>query len=317
MTDWLRAYRARQVDLDGRARERLRADETAITGNHRRSVRLEQVWREFRRHPSPWMLTAMLVTALSAWVVAGDWQLRDALVPVVMVAVFPFVEWVVHVCVLHWRPRRIGGLTIDPLLARRHRAHHADPRDVPLVFIPWRALVWVIAASAVAAVLVFPRLGTAFTFLTSAAVLGLLYEWTHYLIHSDYRPRSRAYRALWRNHRLHHYKNEHYWFTITTAGTADRVVRTYPDPQEVETSPTVRDLHARESRSGVPHEPTRSTVDKSGAGRPGSVSRWRGNLPQRTDRHGAQLVAERQGGRTGVEDDAGDEVVAEAIGETA
>jgi hypothetical protein len=112
-------------------------------------------------------------------------------------------------------------------------------------------------------VLVFPRLGTAFTVLISAAIIGLLYEWTHYLIHSDYRPRSRAYRALWRNHRLHHYKNEHYWFTITTAGTADRVLRTYPDPQEVETSSTVRDLHARESRGGVANELARSTVDKS------------------------------------------------------
>jgi hypothetical protein len=141
MTDRLHANWARQVGLDRRARDRrardrLHADERAITGNHRRSVGLEQVWREFRRHPSPWMLTAMLATALSAWVVAGDWQLRDAVVPVVMVAVFPVVEWVVHVCVLHWRPRRIGGLTIDPLLARRHRAHQADPRDVPLVFIP-------------------------------------------------------------------------------------------------------------------------------------------------------------------------------------
>ena len=68
--------------------------------------------------------------------------------------------------------------------------------------------------------------------------------WTHYLLHSDYRPRSKAYRAIWRNHRLHHYKSEHYWFTVTTAGIADRVLGTYPDPSEVETSPTVRALHA-------------------------------------------------------------------------
>jgi len=52
---------------------------------------------------------------------------------------------------------------------------------------------------------------------------------------------------VWRNHRLHHYKNEHYWFTVTTAGTADRVLGTGPDPERVATSPTVRDLHAREA----------------------------------------------------------------------
>lgn len=45
---------------------------------------------------------------------------------------------------------------------------------------------------------------------------------------------------------------------------------------------------------------------------------WRsGDLPQGADRQGAEFVAERQRGASGVEDDTGDEVVAEAIGESA
>ena len=48
---------------------------------------------------------------------------------------------------------------------------------------------------------------------------------------------------MWRNHRLHHYKSEHYWFTVTTAATADRLFGTYPDPATVKTSPTARNLH--------------------------------------------------------------------------
>jgi hypothetical protein len=48
---------------------------------------------------------------------------------------------------------------------------------------------------------------------------------------------------VWRNHRLHHYKNEHYWFTVTTTATADRLFGTYSDPATVETSPTAKDLH--------------------------------------------------------------------------
>ncbi|WP_278257840.1 hypothetical protein [Nocardioides convexus] len=51
----------------------------------------------------------------------------------------PVVEWLVHVFILHWKPRRVGPLTLDPLLARKHRLHHADPRAIPLVFIPWQA----------------------------------------------------------------------------------------------------------------------------------------------------------------------------------
>src|SRR5262249_40481838 len=150
-------------------------------------------------------------------------------------------------CVLHWRPRRLGRLRIDPLLARKHREHHADPRDVPLIFIPWQVLIWLVVSYTAIAVFAFPPLGLGLPFLSTLGLLGIGYEWTHYLIHSDYRPKTRIYRAIWRNHRLHHYKNEHYWFTVTSAGTADRVLGTYPDPATVEASPTVRDLHAREA----------------------------------------------------------------------
>ncbi|MPZ79363.1 MAG: fatty acid hydroxylase family protein [Actinophytocola sp.] len=234
-------------EAGARARARVRADEAAITGSRRRSIGLRDSAAAFWRHPSPWLVGTLLVAAAAARVVVGDWRVGDALTPVIMVAVFPFFEWVVHVCVLHWRPRRLGRLTIDPLLSRKHRAHHADPRDAPLVFIPWQVLVWLLPAVTAIGLLAFPRAGVGLTFLTVVGVLGLGYEWTHYLIHSDYRPRTKVYRAIWRNHRLHHYKNEHYWFTVTSAGTADRVLGTHPDPRRVTTSPTVRDLHSREA----------------------------------------------------------------------
>jgi sterol desaturase/sphingolipid hydroxylase (fatty acid hydroxylase superfamily) len=237
-----------RADVDRRAQARLKADEAAITGaGRRRSVTLGAAASAFWRHPSPWMITTLLLGAILTRVLIGDWRLSDAWLPVVMVAAFPVFEWIVHVCVLHWRPRRLGRVRLDPLLARKHRAHHADPRDVPLVFIPWQALIWVILGYVAIGLLAFPRLGLGLTFLVVVGLLGLGYEWTHYLIHSDYRPVSRVYRAVWRNHRLHHYKNEHYWFTVTSSGTADRLLGTYRDPEIVETSPTVRDLHAREA----------------------------------------------------------------------
>lgn len=210
----------------------------------RRGFSLADAGREFLGHPSPWLIGATLAGALAARVVAGDWQLTDALVPLAMLAIFPFFEWLVHVVVLHWRPRRLGPLTVDPLLARKHREHHVDPRDVPLIFIPWRALLWILPGAIAIALLAFPRTGLGLTYLVFLGMLGLVYEWCHYLIHSDYKPASRAYRAVWRNHRQHHYKNEHYWFTVTSAGTADRVLGTYPDAAAIASSPTAKNLHA-------------------------------------------------------------------------
>jgi hypothetical protein len=229
------------------AEQRVREDEARITGSRRTSVSLGEAWRAFLRHPSPWMLAAFFTGSVVARTLVGDWHRSDLLAPLLLLAAMPFVEWVIHVVVLHWKPRRVGRVALDPLLARKHRAHHADPRAIPLVFIPWQALLWVIPTLVLVAVLAFPRAGLGLTWLVTVAVLLSVYEWTHYLLHTDYRPRSRAYRAVWRNHRLHHYKSEHYWFTVTTAGIADRVFGTYPDPATVETSPTVRALHGLES----------------------------------------------------------------------
>jgi hypothetical protein len=218
---------------------------TATARRPRNGFTLSDAAREFTRHPSPWMIAALLLSAAVARFMTGDWQITDAVVPVVMVALFPFLEWVIHVCVLHWRPRRVGRLVVDPLLARKHREHHVDPRDIPAVFIPWRALLWVLPAAVAVALLVFPRLGVGLTFLLCLALLGIGYEWCHYLIHSDYKPKTAVYRAIWRNHRQHHFKNEHYWFTVTSTGTADRLLGTYPDPAGVQTSPTAKNLHAQ------------------------------------------------------------------------
>ncbi|TDQ00860.1 sterol desaturase family protein [Labedaea rhizosphaerae] len=209
----------------------------------RPKVTLAEAARVFRRQPSPWMIGALLVAAIVARIVLADWRLGDLVLVGVMIAVFPLAEWVIHVCVLHWRPRRIGRVKIDSLLARKHREHHADPRDVPLVFIPWQTLLWLLPVVTAIGLLAFPTLARGLTFLVVLGLLGLGYEWTHHLIHTDYKPRTRLFRAVWRNHRLHHFKNEHYWFTVTTTGTADRVLGTYPDPSTVANSPTAKALH--------------------------------------------------------------------------
>lgn len=226
--------------VEEQARARVRRDERAL----RRGLTLGQAFREFVRHPSPWMIATTLVGAVLGRVVVGDWQMSDLLVPAVMLAVFPVFEWIVHVTVLHWRPRRLGPIALDSELARKHREHHVDPRNIPLIFIPTKTLAVLIVVLIASAAFAFPRLGLGSTFLITITLLGLGYEWTHYLVHTDYKPKGSLYRAVWRNHRHHHYKNEHYWFTVTTSGTADRLFGTYPDPATTETSPTARNLHS-------------------------------------------------------------------------
>ncbi|MGB0438404.1 MAG: fatty acid hydroxylase family protein, partial [Mycobacterium sp.] len=147
------------------------------TATARKAFTLSDARREFWTYPSPWMILATLVGAVTARIAVGDWQYTDALVPLVMVALFPFFEWIIHVFILHWRPRRVGRLTIDSLLARKHREHHLAPRSVPEIFIPWPALLWVLPVAIAIALLAFPRPGLGLTFLGFLTVLGLVYEW--------------------------------------------------------------------------------------------------------------------------------------------
>jgi sterol desaturase/sphingolipid hydroxylase (fatty acid hydroxylase superfamily) len=206
----------------------------------RRSLPLSAAAREFARHLTPWLLAAAVAGTWSWRVLAGGLGWADLAVVAGYLALFPLVEWVLHTSLLHWRPRALGPVTIDPLVARKHREHHADPDDLELIFIPLSALLTAGVVVGVVAWLLPAPLDA--TFAAVAVSLGLVYEWVHYLVHTDYRPRSAAYRAIWRHHRLHHYKNENYWFTVTTTNTADRLLGTQPAANEVPTSPTARDL---------------------------------------------------------------------------
>jgi hypothetical protein len=219
----------------------------SLTAERRRTVTLAETGAEFWRHPSPWIIATTFVGALVARVAVGEWSLSDLWAPAVFLALFPVIEWVVHVFVLHWRPREVAGVTLDTQLARKHREHHASPRDIPLVFIPWQTLLGVVAVLVTVPLLAFPTVAQGLTFTLTVAAVGMVYEWTHYLVHSDYKPRTRLYRAVYKHHRLHHFKNENYWLTVTTAHTADRVFGNDPDPATVPTSPTAKNLHGREA----------------------------------------------------------------------
>src|SRR5690606_6134446 len=131
-------------EIEALAAQRLAKEEARITGlagpGRRSGVTLGECWREVWKHPSPPMIGSCVVRSAAArsWVGGGRWWALA--LPLGLLAMLPVIEWCIHVGILHWKPRRLGPLKIDSTLAREHRAHHADPRSIPLVFIPWRVL---------------------------------------------------------------------------------------------------------------------------------------------------------------------------------
>ena len=186
-------------------------------------------------------MTGMFVAAVVVRFALGSWSWGDAVVVAIILALQPFTEWVIHVTVLHLRPFTVGGRTIDPVLSRRHRKHHQDPKLIRHVLIPQGVALRLLVFSLPFYWLITPTLREGVTALVTAYGMLLLYEWTHFLIHSSYTPKGRYYRSIWRAHRLHHYRNEKYWFGVTI-NLADHVLRTFPQRDEVEPSPTARTL---------------------------------------------------------------------------
>jgi sterol desaturase/sphingolipid hydroxylase (fatty acid hydroxylase superfamily) len=202
---------------------------------------LRQAARSFFRQPSPRILFPAAGAAVAARLAMGKWSKRDAVVPAVILAAEPFIEWLIHVNILHLKPRTVGRRRIDPLLSRKHRAHHRDPRDKELVFIPTPAVVSSVLGLVAINSLLIRSKRPAMTGIATTLVTLSAYEWTHFLIHSSYRPKRAPYRAIWRSHRLHHYRNEQYWFGVTNP-VADQVLGTYPEKDEVPPSPTAKTL---------------------------------------------------------------------------
>src|SRR5947207_1299641 len=207
--------------------------------------------REFLRKGSPWVLGAGIIALVAFRLLVGDLTWRDGVAVAAMLAIYPFGEWAIHVYLLHAKPLRIRGREIETVAARAHRAHHREPNDLDMVLLYWwQAAVLMLVAvpltiGAGALIVTVAAGPVPLGALVSAGIAGysmvFVYEWTHFLIHTAYRPRSAAYKAIWRNHRLHHFKNEHFWHGITN-NLSDRVLGTNPDQQEVPKSETARTL---------------------------------------------------------------------------
>lgn len=109
-----------------------------------------------------------------------------------------------------------------------HGNHHEYPRDKERLFMP--PVPSLIIASAIF-VLLYSVLETHVFMFFPGFLLGyLIYGTMHFAIHA-WNPPYKWMKPLWRNHHLHHYKNEHQGFGVSTT-LWDRVFGTMFDLQK-------------------------------------------------------------------------------------
>jgi hypothetical protein len=200
-------------------------------------------------HHSPHAIFGGIVLVGVLRVVAGGFGWTDVTVIALTLSLTGLVEWVLHLLLLH-APDDSRRMT-KYKTGGGHREHHLDPQNVGWLMLGWQDatifLVMLMAWAATWPLLVAWLFGGSIlgTYLSALLVSYLMlahYEWVHLLVHASYRPKSRYYRRLAVNHRLHHYRNEHYWLGVTS-NVGDRLLRTLPvNKSDVVLSPTARSL---------------------------------------------------------------------------
>lgn len=195
----------------------------------------------FASHPSGQLIT-LFIAVTGFWrLMLGEFGWGDLIVAAALVAYFPFNEWLIHVFMLHYKPKIIFSHTIDFYLTKTHRRHHADPWNTKWVFIPRHVHFWTPVISALILWALWPWKELALTGLTVYLLLGLHYEWVHMLAHIPWCPNSAYYQRRVREHRYHHFRNENYWWGVSM-GLGDRVFGTAPEVTDVGRSGTTSTL---------------------------------------------------------------------------
>lgn len=119
-------------------------------------------------------------------------------------------EYLLHRFAFHYHAESERGKKIHYLL---HGNHHEYPRDKKRLFMP-AAPSLIIASVFFLLMYVFLRQYT-FAFFPGFMFGYLIYGSMHYAIHA-WNPPFKWMKGLWRNHHLHHYKNDERGFGVSS-----------------------------------------------------------------------------------------------------
>lgn len=130
-----------------------------------------------------------------------------------------FFEYVAHRYIFHLVSEKKSMQKVAYIM---HGNHHHYPKDRSRLFMPPVPSVIIVSVIFIVLYLLLGKYAFAFY---SGFVLGwLLYASMHYLIHAI-EPPFKFLQPLWRNHHLHHYRNDNLGFGVSNTFW-DKIFRT-------------------------------------------------------------------------------------------
>ncbi len=162
--------------------------------------------------------------------------LRISLTFIAALFFWTFFEYIMHRFVYHYVS---DSPKMQKFIYTMHGNHHHYPRDKQRLFMP--PLPSLILASAIFLLMYLIMGLNVFMFFPGFLLGYLLYGSMHYAIHA-WNPPFKWMKPLWRNHHLHHYKDEHRGFGVSNT-LWDRIFGTMFDlKKEKEDKEKVREL---------------------------------------------------------------------------
>ena len=137
-------------------------------------------------------------------------RLHIALVFAGAVVFWTFFEYIAHRYIFHWIS---GKASVKKITYALHGNHHHYPRDKSRLFMP--PVPSVIIAVVLFGIFYLVVRSNVYAFFPGFITGYLLYASMHYAIHS-WAPPFKWAKPLWRNHHLHHYKDEALGFGVSS-----------------------------------------------------------------------------------------------------
>jgi sterol desaturase/sphingolipid hydroxylase (fatty acid hydroxylase superfamily) len=171
------------------------------------------------------------------WFGSGRYGFNGVFITFVFLAgvfFWTFFEYIIHRFAFHWVSENPRTQRVAYVL---HGNHHEFPRDRQRLFMP---VIPSLIISSVVFIIMYAIMDVnVFVFFPGFLMGYLLYASMHYAIHA-WNPPYKWLKPIWRNHHLHHYKNDdkgfgvssHFWDKVF--GTEFDLVKEKEDKAEVQ-----------------------------------------------------------------------------------
>ncbi|PGL72505.1 sterol desaturase family protein [Bacillus sp. AFS055030] len=155
---------------------------------------------------------------------------------------FMFSEYVTHRFFFHIKAPK--NKLFLKFMKRIHYDHHTYPDDLKLLFLPIWYSIPNLGSLCIIYFLIFRDPIQTISFGSGLVFMLLVYEWKHYVAHKPIKPITKLGRQIKKLHILHHFKNENFWYGVSTP-IFDGIFGTLKDEKEVVTSNTAKALEER------------------------------------------------------------------------